>query len=250
MSLLDGKTAIVTGSSSGIGRAIAEEFGTEGANVAVNYRSNERGAVAARDAIEDGGSKAVVLQADVSKWDDTRRLVERTEAEFGPVDVLVNNAGVFPRYSWDEMTREDWDAVLGVNLGGLFNMTKHVLPTMLERKSGSIVNLSSTWALIGGSDNAAYTATKGGIVAVTRQMCTEFAGDGIRVNALSPGATKTAMNEELREDDEYIGRVEDAVPAGRFGTPEDIAHVAVFLASEKAAYVNGQNIVVDGGLTA
>lgn len=247
--MLSGKTAIVTGSSRGIGRAIAEELGSQGADVAVNYLSYKEGATAARDEIIERGQDAIAVQTDISDWDEASALVDRTRDELGEVDVLVNNAGVFPRYSWDEMTREEWDEVLGVNLGGLFNMSKLTIPSMIERGDGAIVNLSSTWAIHGGTDNAAYTASKGGIIAVTRQMCHEFASDGVRVNAISPGATKTAMNEELRENQEYVERVEEAVPAGRFGYPEDIAHVAAFLASEKAAYIHGQNIVVDGGMT-
>lgn len=247
--MLEGKTAIVTGSSSGIGRSIAEELAREGADIAINYYSNEEGAIEAKETIEAIGQEAIVIQADVSKWDDANRLVERTRDELGEVDILINNAGVFPRYAWSDMDRDDWDHVLDVNLGGLFNMSKQVIPGMVDRGAGSVVNISSTWALHGGPDNAAYTASKGGIIAVTRQMCHEFASEGVRVNALSPGATATAINEELRKDQEYIDRVEDAVPAGRFGEPEDIAHVAAFLAGPKAAYIHGQNIVVDGGLT-
>lgn len=247
--MLESKTAIVTGSSSGIGRAIAEQLAREGADVAVNYYSNEEGATAAQETIEAAGQDAIVVQADVSEWDDATLLVERTRDELGEVDILINNAGVFPRHAWSDIEREDWDRVLDVNLGGLFNMSKQVIPPMVDRGSGAIVNISSTWAIHGGPENAAYTASKGGIIAVTRQMCHEFASDGVRVNALSPGATATSMNEELREDQAYIDRVEDAVPAGRFGEPEDIAHTAAFLAGPKAAYIHGQNIVVDGGLT-
>lgn len=248
--MLSNKTALVTGSSGGIGRAIAEELENQGADVTVNYHSNEEGAKNACDTIIENGRDAIAVQADISDWDDANKLVNRTQDELGDIDILVNNAGIFPRHFWTEMTRGDWDRVLDVNLGGLFNMSKLVIPGMVEQADGAVINLSSTWALKGGLDNAAYTAFKGGIVAVTRQMCHEFAADGIRVNAVSPGATKTSMNEELRENQEYIDRVTEAVPAERFGTSEDIGHVAVFLASDKAAYIHGQNIVVDGGLTA
>ncbi len=248
--MLSSKTALVTGSSSGIGQAIAEELGNQGADVTVNYRSNEAGATSTRDAIINSGQDAIAVQADISDWTDASELVARTRGELGDIDVLVNNAGIFPRHSWTEMERPDWDRVLDVNLGGLFNMSKLVVPEMVGRGDGAVINLSSTWALQGGLDNAAYTASKGGIVAVTRQMCHEFAANGIRVNAISPGAIKTAMNETLREDQEYIERVVESVPAERFGTPEDIGHVAAFLASDRAAYIHGQNIVVDGGLTA
>lgn len=248
--MLTGQTALVTGSSRGIGRAIAEAFGQNGADVTVNYHQDADGARAARDAIRAEGQRAIAVQADVSDPDDADHLVAETHDRLGEVDILVNNAGVFPRHSWDAMSREEWDAVLDVNLGGLFNMTKQVAPAMEDRQDGVILNLSSTWAITGGTDNAAYTASKGGIVAVTRQLCREFAENGVRVNALCPGATATAMNEDLRTDQEYVDDVEDAVPVGRFGTPEEVAAVATFLASDGASYIHGQNIVVDGGLTA
>jgi NAD(P)-dependent dehydrogenase (short-subunit alcohol dehydrogenase family) len=248
--MLSGKTAIVTGSSNGIGRAIAERFGREGANVTVNYYSDEDGANAARDVIEDSGSEALVVQADVSRWDDSVSLVERTREAFGEVDVLVNNAGMFPRITWENLTRDEWDRVLGVNLGGLFNLSKQVLPRMADRGDGVVINMSSTWAIKGGPDNAAYTASKGGINAVTRQMCYQFAADGVRVNAITPGPVKTSMNEELREDPEYIKAVQESVPAARFGESEEIAGVAAFLAGPDAKYIHGENIVVDGGMTA
>lgn len=248
--MLSGKTAIVTGSSRGIGRAIAEEFARQGADVTVNYHTNQEGAQAARDVIQDAGQEALVVQADISEPGDADRLVEETRAELGDIDVLVNNAGIFPRYSWEEMTLEQWNQVLGVNLGGLFNMSKRVIPAMSEGDGGAVVNVSSTWAIKGGTDNAAYTASKGGIVAVTRQMCHAVAGDGVRVNAISPGAVKTDLNADLRADCEYVAEVREAVPAGRFGEPEDVAAVATFLASDMAAYVHGENVVVDGGVSA
>lgn len=139
--------------------------------------------------------------------------------------------------------------MLSVNLGSLFNMSKLILPQMVDRGEGSVVNISSTWAVSGGTENAAYTASKGGIVSVTRQMCRRFASDGVRVNVISPGAVRTSMNEELREDEEYNQKINKNVPAGRFGRPQDIANAAAFLASSKADYIHGENIIVDGGLT-
>lgn len=249
--MLTGKTALVTGSSSGIGRAIAEEFGRAGANVVVNYYSNASGAEETVETITEAGQQAVAIQADVSSTADVEALVEQTYEEFDEIDILVNNAGIFPRYSWEDMERSDWERVLHTNLGGLFEISKRIVPRMADRdETGAVINISSTWALQGGMDTAAYTASKGGIVSLTRQMCKQFAADGVRVNTVTPGAVRTAMNEALREDDEYVQSVRESVPAGRFGRPSDIADVVTFLASPRAAYIHGQNIVVDGGLTA
>lgn len=248
--MLAGKTALVTGSSRGIGRAIAEAFADHGANVAVNHHPDDDDGSAVVAAIEGMGNEAIDVGADVSDPADAERLVDRTRDELGEIDVLVNNAGIFPRESWTEMDRSGWDRVVDVNLGGLFEISRRVLPAMADRGEGAVVNMASTWGLEGGTVDPAYTASKGGIVAVTRQMCHAFAPDGVRVNAISPGAVKTDLNADLREDDEYVSEVRAAVPAGRFGEPSDVAGVATFLASDMAAYVHGENVVVDGGVTA
>jgi NAD(P)-dependent dehydrogenase (short-subunit alcohol dehydrogenase family) len=248
--MLEGNTALVTGSSRGIGRAIAESFADHGADVAVNHHPDDDGGAAVVAAVEAAGGSAIDVGADVSDPDDAGRLVGRTRDELGAIDVLVNNAGIFPRESWAEMDRATWDRVVAVNLGGLFGVSRLVLPAMADRGGGAVVNMASTWGLQGGTVDPAYTASKGGIVAVTRQMCHAVAGDGVRVNAISPGAVKTDLNADLRADDDYVAEVRDAVPAGRFGEPEDVAAVATFLASDMAAYVHGENVVVDGGVTA
>jgi NAD(P)-dependent dehydrogenase (short-subunit alcohol dehydrogenase family) len=248
--MLVDKTALVTGSSRGIGRAIAESFADHGADVAVNHHPDDEPGDAVVSAVEGMGSEAIDVGADISDPDDAEHLVGRTRDELGDVDVLVNNAGIFPRESWGEMDRAGWDRVVDVNLGGLFEVSHRVLPAMADRGDGAVVNMASTWGLQGGTVDPAYTASKGGIVAVTRQMCHAFAADGVRVNAISPGAVKTDLNADLREDDEYVTDVREAVPAGRFGEPSDVAAVATFLASDMAAYVHGENVVVDGGATA
>lgn len=248
--MLEGKTALVTGSSRGIGRAIAESFADHGADVAVNHHPEDDDGGSVVAAVEAAGGSAIDVGADVSDPADAERLVRLTRDELGPIDVLVNNAGIFPRESWTEMDRDAWDRVLEVNLGGLFGVSRLVLPAMADRGEGTVLNMASTWALQGGTVDPAYTASKGGIVAVTRQMCHAFAEAGVRVNSISPGAVKTALNEDLREDDDYLAAVRDAVPAGRFGEPEDVANVATFLASDMAAYVHGENVVVDGGVSA
>ena len=248
--MLEGKTALVTGSSRGIGRAIAESFADHGADVAVNHHPDDDPGDAVVAAVEDAGGAAIDVGADVADPDEAEQLVDRTRNELGRIDVLVNNAGIFPRKGWESMDRTVWDRVLDVNLGGLFCVSRLVLPAMADHGSGAVVNMASTWGLQGGTVDPAYTASKGGIVAVTRQMCHAFAADGVRVNAISPGAVKTDLNAELREDDEYVTEVREAVPAGRFGEPSDVAGVATFLVSDMAGYVNGENVVVDGGATA
>ncbi len=248
--MLEGKTALVTGSSRGIGRAIAESFARNGADVAVNHHPDDEPGTAVVSAVEAAGQAAIDVGADISDPRDAETLVDRTREKLGEIDVLVNNAGIFPRESWAEMDRAVWDRTVDVNLGGLFGVSRLVLPAMADRGGGAVVNMASTWGLQGGTVDPAYTATKGGIVAVTRQMCHAFAEDGVRVNAISPGAVKTDLNADRRADDEYVAEVEEAVPAGRFGEPSDVAGVATFLASDMAAYVHGENVVVDGGVTA
>lgn len=248
--MLQDKTALVTGSSRGIGRAIAEAFAREGADVGINHLDDGDRAEETAAAVTDAGGSAVVVEGDVSDTDAADRVVDRTREAIGPIDILVNNAGIFPRLSWEEMSRGEFDRVLGVNLGGLFEISTRIVPAMADRGDGAVINMASTWGLQGGTVDAAYTASKGGIIAVTRQMCHAFAEDGVRVNSISPGAIETDLNADLREDPDYVAEVHEAVPAGRFGEPEDVANVATFLASPLAEYVHGENVVVDGGVTA
>lgn len=248
--MVSGKTALVTGSSGGIGKAIATTFGEHGANVVVNYASNEDGAASTAESIRKAGGNATVVGADVSDPAQAQALVETAREEYGTVDILVNNAGIYPRYNWDTITWDRLQQVLAVNVGGLCNVSRHVLPEMAARGAGTVINVSSVWSQRGGSDNTAYTASKGAITALTRQMCAEYGGSGVRVNTLTPGAIATSMNESQREDEEYLDRVTEDIPAGRFGTAKEVAAVAVFLAGPDATYVNGTDIVVDGGLLA
>lgn len=245
-----GKTALVTGSSGGIGKAIATKFGEHGMNVVVNYASNQDGAKEAAETIRDAGGNATVVGADVSDPAEAQALVETAREEYGTVDVLVNNAGIYPRYDWESITWDRLQQVLSVNVGGLCNVSGHVLPEMADRGDGVVINMSSIWSQRGGTGNVAYTASKGAITALTRQMCAEYGGEGVRVNTITPGAIATPMNEARREDEEYLDRVTEGIPANRFGSADEIAGVALFLAGPDATYVNGADIVVDGGLLA
>lgn len=248
--MLTGKVALVTGSSSGIGRAIAEDFAANGADVLVNYHSNQEGAEAAAEAVREAGQDVRVVQADVSDPAEATAMVEAALDDLGGLDVVVNNAGIYPRLTWDDLDWDHWTRTMNVNVGGLVNTSKAALPTLLDQGEGSIVNMTSMWAFRGGTGNVPYTASKGAIRSLTYQMAAAFAPEGLRVNAISPGAIATSMNAEQREDDDYVEAVESMIPQGRFGEPEEIADAATYLVSDAATYVNGAVIPVDGGLLA
>lgn len=243
------RTVLVTGSSKGIGRATAVAFAAEGANVGVHYHTDEAGAERTAEIVRERGGEATVVPGDVADPDDAVSMVEMVEETFGGIDALVNNAGMARRTPWEKLGWSEWNRILAVNVGGMFNVSKHVLPGMADRGDGVVVNVSSTWALRGGADLPAYTASKGAINALTRQMCKSFSPHGVRVNTITPGPIDVATHRERREQGES-GRIDRVVPVGRYGTPEEVAETAVFLCSPKASYITGSNVVVDGGLTA
>jgi 3-oxoacyl-[acyl-carrier protein] reductase len=238
---LEGKVALVTGGSRGIGAAICRELGRAGARVAVNYRSGREGAEEVADEI--GG---VAAQGDVADPGESQALIERVEAELGDLDILVNNAGVTRDTLIARMTDEDWELVLDTNLRGAFNTSRAVARKMLRRRSGVIVNLTSVVALHGNPGQANYAASKAGIVGLTKALARELGVRGVRVNAVAPGYIDTELTDVLSE--EIRGRILANTPLGRLGEPEDVAGAVRFLCSDEAAFVTGEVLLVDGGL--
>lgn len=247
---LQGKTALITGGGGGIGRATGLLFAREGAAVSVVDLNGESGREVERE-ISDQGGRAIFECADVTHAADCRRAVERTVRKFGGVDVLFNNAGIIRRASVIEISEEDWDAVMAVNVKSIFFMCREVIPIMARAKRGSIINMASGWGLAGGARAAAYCASKGAVVLMTKAMAIDHGPQNILVNCLCPGDTDTAM---LRGEARQLGEAEDRFlsesarrPLGRMGKPEEIAQAALYLASDASSFVTGAALVVDGG---
>ncbi|SNZ17108.1 glucose 1-dehydrogenase [Terribacillus aidingensis] len=245
---LKGKTAIVTGSSKGIGRAVAERFGSEGMNVVVNYHGDEDGATEAAEKIRQAGGKAIVIQADVSKKEDVQKLLKAAVDEYGSMDVMVNNSGFSKPAPLHEMDEEDWRSVIDVNLTGTFLGGQAALRYMLENDiQGSIINMSSVHQQIPKPSDSHYAASKGGIKLLTETMALEYADKGIRVNAIAPGTIATDRNDDTKPENET--KQMKKIPMQTFGKPEEIAAAAAWLASREASYVTGTTLFVDGGMT-
>jgi NAD(P)-dependent dehydrogenase (short-subunit alcohol dehydrogenase family) len=245
--------AIITGGTSGMGRATAILFAREGAKVAIQGRDEGRGRGVA-DAIRRDRGEAMFVRGDVRSSADCRRTVAETLRVFGRVDILFNNAGVFFPRTVPACPEEEWDQTIDVNLKGTFLMSKAVLPHMIERRSGVIINNSSGWGLVGGDAAAAYCASKGGVVLLTKAMAIDHGRQGIRVNCLCPGDVDTPMlpDDARRRGQPWEEYLRGAVnrPLGRIGTPEEIARAALFLASDDSSFMTGAALVVDGGGTA
>lgn len=247
---LDGKVAIVTGASRGIGKAIAERFASDGASVVVNYKGNADLAAGVVDGIQASAGTALAVQADVSQRADTDRLRDESLDAFGQVDILVSNAGIIIDKPYMDSTEEDWNAAIETNLRGFFNVTQSILPHMIERQYGRVIATASIInevADFGGNQYSVCTASKGGIVNMMRPIAAEMARHGITVNAVSPGYIATEMLGEI--DPEGLEEALRLVPMRRYGKPEEIAAAMVFLASDDAAYITGQTIRVNGGMS-
>ncbi|ERI92183.1 3-oxoacyl-[acyl-carrier-protein] reductase [Clostridiales bacterium oral taxon 876 str. F0540] len=244
--MLTGKVAVVTGAGRGIGRAIALKLSKLGASVVINYRSSIKEAQELIDEIKAGGGNAEAVQGDVSSLEDAEKVVKFAVEKFGRLDILVNNAGITKDTLLLRMKEEDFDKVLEVNLKGVFNCTKHASAVMLKQKSGRIINISSVIGLIGNAGQANYAAAKAGIIGFTKSIAKELGARGITVNAIAPGFITTDMTEVL--SDKVKEKLLENVPLRKLGSPEDVANLAGFLASDNASYITGQVINVDGGM--
>jgi NAD(P)-dependent dehydrogenase (short-subunit alcohol dehydrogenase family) len=243
---LAGKIALVTGAQQGIGKAIALAYGREGASVVINYLDNQAAAEEIASQIRALGQQAVPIAGDVAQAGDVRRMVEAGES-LGGIDILVNNAGIFPRVEFLDMTEVQWEEVLNVNLKDTFLCTQAVAQKLVERgRAGAVINLASSAAFRSSPRGVHYVASKAGIIGVTRATALELAPYRVRVNAIAPGTTDTAQPRYGMSEEELqaAGR---QVPLGRMGTPEDVADLAVFLASEEARHITGQTLHVNGG---
>ena len=247
---LEGKAALVTGSSSGIGEAIALRFAREGADVVVHYHSDEDEARSVVAQIEAMGRKSVALGANVGDAQAAEGLVRDAHAALGRLDILVNNAGVEVREPFVEVSEKHYDLVLGVNLKGTFFAAQAAAKLMIAAgRGGRIINVSSIHEDVAFLNYATYTASKGGMRMVTRTVCQELAPHGITVNDIAPGAIATPINKRTLGDGELLHELQAVIPAGRLGEPDEVASVAVFLASDEAAYVTGSTYYVDGGMS-
>ena len=244
--LLEGKVAIVTGASRGIGKAIAQQFIAQGAKVAFTYRSSAEAAAALEQELSAGGGTVKGFQSDAASMTDAERLVGEVIEAFGTIDIVINNAGITDDTLLMRMTEEQWDRVISVNLKSCFNLTKAVMRTMLKARSGSIVNISSVVGVQGNAGQANYAASKAGILGFTKSVALELGSRNIRCNAIAPGFIETEMTANL--DADTVQGWRDAIPLKRGGTPEDVANLCVFLASDMSAYITGQTLNVDGGM--
>lgn len=246
MKLLEGKTALVTGAARGIGKAIAIRFAKEGANIAFTDLVIDENAEKTREEIEALGVKCNAYASDASNFEDTEKVVNQVKEDFGRIDILVNNAGITKDGLMMRMSEQQWDLVIKINLKSAFNYIHAVLPIMLRQKGGSIINMASVVGVHGNAGQANYSASKAGMIALAKSVAQEVGSRGIRANAIAPGYIETAMTAALPEDvrKDWIAKI----PLRRGGTPDDIADVATFLASDLAGYVTGQVIQVDGGM--
>jgi glucose 1-dehydrogenase len=247
---LDGKVAAITGGSQGIGLAIAERFGQEGADVSFCYLSNKEGAEEAAAGIRKFGRKTTAFQCDVGRIADGQKFIADTVAQFGKIDILVNNAGVERRADFWDATETDYDAVLNVNLKGMFFITQAFVKHRMQAKAGGkIINISSVHEELPFPHFASYCASKGGVKMLTRDLSIELAPLGITINNIAPGAIETPINARLLNDPAKLKALLGNIPLKRLGKPEDVASIAAFLASAESGYVTGTTFVVDGGLT-
>lgn len=246
MGLLDGKIAIITGASRGIGKAIAETFIAQGAKVAFTYLSSDEKAKTLETELSAAGGIAKGFKSDASDFDSAQKLADQVMEEFGQIDILVNNAGITRDNLLMRMNEEQWDEVINTNLKSVFNLTKAVLRPMLKARIGSIINMSSVVGVSGNPGQANYAASKAGMIGFTKSIAQELGSRNIRCNAIAPGFIETEMTASL--DEAVVQGWRDGIPMKRGGTPQDVANATVFLASDMSGYITGQTINVCGGM--
>ena len=244
--LLENKTAIVTGSAKGRGKGIATEFARQGATVVINYCGSKEAALKTVEEIKAFGGKAIPYQADISDYEMSKKMMDDIIKEYGAIDILVNNAGITRDNLILRMSESEFDDVIRTNLKGTFNCIKHVTKYMLKNKSGKIINISSISGVNGIAGQANYSASKAGIIGLTKSFAKEMSSKGININAIAPGFIETDMTKVL--NDKYVEEIVNTIPSKRVGRPEDIAKAALFLASDMSDYITGQTLMVDGGL--
>ncbi len=244
--MLDGKVALVTGASRGIGRAIALELARQGAKVAVNYAGSEQKAQEVVDEIKELGSEGIKIQANVSSEDDVKNMVKEVVDTYGGIDILVNNAGITRDNLLMRMKEEEFDQVIDTNLKGVFLTTKAVTRPMMKKRGGKIINIASVVGVSGNPGQANYVAAKAGVIGMTKSSAKELASRNILVNAVAPGFIETDMTDQLTDD--QVESMNSMIPLARLGNGEDIAKVVKFLASDDSNYITGQTIHVDGGM--
>ena len=246
MNLLEGKVAIITGASRGIGKAIAQKFVESGAIVAFTYLSSDEKAIALEKELTQNGGTAKGFKSNASHFDEAQKLADDVVAAFGKIDIVINNAGITRDTLLMRMSEEQWDEVIEVNLKSVFNLSKAVLRPMLKARQGSIINMSSVVGVKGNAGQANYAASKAGIIGFTKSFAQELGSRNIRCNAVAPGFIETEMTEVL--DPKVVAEWREAIPLKRGGTPEDVANLCLFLASDMSTYITGQTINVCGGM--
>jgi 3-oxoacyl-[acyl-carrier protein] reductase len=246
MNLLEGKVAIITGASRGIGKAIAQKFVENGAIVAFTYLSSDEKAIALEKELTQKGGTAKGFKSNASNFNEAQKLADDVVAAFGTIDIVVNNAGITRDTLLMRMSEEQWDEVIEVNLKSVFNLSKAVIRPMLKARQGSIINMSSVVGVSGNAGQANYAASKAGIIGFTKSFAQELGSRNIRCNAVAPGFIETEMTEVL--DPKVVAEWRETIPLKRGGTPEDVANLCLFLASDMSAYITGQTINVCGGM--
>lgn len=244
--MLKDKVAVITGGTRGIGRAIALKLAKEGANIAINYRSSDKEAEELKKILEEEGVKVLTIKGDVSNFEEAKNLMEKCKEFFGKIDILVNNAGITKDTLIMRMKEEDFDKVIEVNLKGTFNCAKHASAIMLKQRFGKIINMTSVVGIAGNAGQVNYSASKAGVIGLTKSLAKELGSRGITVNAVAPGFINTDMTSSLSE--KVKEEASKNIPLKRLGNPEDVANLVKFLASDEANYITGQVINVDGGM--